>query len=820
MPASKGRLELRRLLKWIGGFVALAFVVALLAAGAGYVALRNTVPAASGELTIAGLSGPVEIVRDREGVPHIFAGTVEDLMAALGFVHAQDRLWQMELQRRSGQGRLSEIFGERTFTTDVFLRTLDLYGHAERALATLPPEAKRTLEAYTRGVNAFLERNTGLFEPRLPPEFLILRHTPERWRLADSVVTVKLMALQLSTNLNHEMLRLALAAEGLSAAEIEDLMPREDAGAPPLPELAQLYPLRRNGGRQAALEPVDAFPGSGASNNWVVAGTRTKSGRPLLANDPHLRIGAPAVWYLAHLALARPGAEATNVVGATLAGMPLVVLGRGDTIAWGFTNTGPDVQDLFIEKVNPDNPREYLTPAGWQPLQIEPIQIAVKGAGVRTIERRRTRHGPVLPGFYRNLEGLLGANHVAALQWTALSDDDTTIAAGMFDPNLRGVADYMERMRRYIVPMQSMVVADTAGRIGMIAPGRVPVRDAANKIAGRAPVPGWDATYDWKGYLKYEDLPRVVDPPAGAIGTANARIVGPDYPHLLTYDWDADYRHNRVQELIVGRGGHDLASMRAAQNDVLDPAFASLKPLMIAAARRGGADAALLVRLAAWDAVMRADAAEPLIFSAWIRETVRAIYRDDLGAAFERYFDTRARALTRLFDGKATSRDWCDDRATPARETCDIVLAAALQTAVADLEKRYGGDRARWRWGAAHYAHGEHRPLGLAGGPIGAFFNVEVPSPGGNYTLNRGKMDFPDEPPFANRHASSFRGIYDFADLERSLYIHTTGQSGNPFSPHYRAFAERWAKGEYIEIATKRAAIDRAAVGTWRLTPR
>jgi len=803
-----------------GGTVLLLALVA----GTSYGLLRNTVPEPSGALAIDGLAEPVELVRDREAVPHIFARTIDDLYLALGFVHAQDRLWQMELQRRTGQGRLSEIFGERTFGTDVFLRTLDLYGHSERSFAALPPEARRALEAYARGVNAFMTRSVGWLEPRLPPEFLLLRHRPEPWQPADSIVTIKLMALQLSTNLNHELLRLALAAEGLNSAEIADLMPLDAADAPPpMPEIAQLYPLRRPATAQRRADAstlVDDLIGSGASNNWVVAGARTKSGKPLLANDPHLRLAAPAIWYLAHLALERPGVDATNVVGASLPGMPLIVLGRSDSVAWGFTNTGADVQDLFIEKVNPDNPREYKTPDGWRPFAIEEMVIAVKGMAARKVERRRTRHGPLLPGFYRNLEGLLGANHVAALQWTALSDDDTTIAAGMFDPGMRSVGDYMERMRRFVVPMQSMVLADTAGNIGMIAPGRVPVRDPANKIAGRAPVPGWDAAYDWKGYLKFEDLPHINDPNVGAIGTANARMVDPDYPHHLTYDWDAPFRQQRVKELIFDHDQNDMATMRAAQTDVLSPAIVKLQPLMIAAAQAGGSvDNVVLDQLTTWDATMRADRPEPLIFTAWMREAVRAIYRDDLGAAFGQYFDSRATALIRLLEGAAAGRDWCDDRTTPERESCGAVLAAALNRALRELEFRYGSDRSKWRWGAAHYAVGEHRPFGAVPS-LASYFNVEVPSPGGSYTLNRGKPEFGEESPFANRHASSYRAIYDFADLERSIYVHTTGQSGNPLSPYYRSFAERWAKVDYIEIATRREAIAKAPLGTWKLMPK
>ncbi len=572
--------------------------------------------------------------------------------------------------------------------------------------------------------------------------------------------------------------------------------------------------------KKAAAPAADPIIGEGASNNWVVDGAHTKSGKPLLANDPHLRLSAPAIWYLAHLALERPGEPVVNAAGATLAGVPLLVLGRSDSLAWGFTNTGPDVQDLFVEKVNPDNPREYATPDGWRPFESEPMTIAVKGAGVRTVERRRTRHGPVLPALYRNLEGMIGPGHVVALQWTALTDDDTTVAAGMLDPNVHTVDDYMARMRAFHRADaehggRGYGRQDRADRAGPRAGAR-----SRQRVAGRAPVPGWDATYDWKGYLKFEELPRVENPPEGAIGTANARIVGPNYPHHLTYDWDAPFRQQRVTELIVGRSDHDVASMRAAQADVFDPAFSRLQTLMIAAAQAGGeVDNAVLDQLTVWDANMRADAPEPLIFSAWVREAVRAIYQDDLGPAFPLFFDTRAPALIRLLEGNAKGRDWCDDRVTPARESCGSILAGALKSALGDLERRYGPDRSKWRWGAAHVAQGEHRPFGLAGGRVAAFFNVQVPSPGGDYTLNRGKMSFGEEPPFANRHASSYRAIYDLADLDASLYIHTTGQSGNAFSPAYRSFAERWSKGEYITIPTKRAEIDKVAAGTWRLAP-
>lgn len=795
---------------------AAAVIVAAIAIG--------TVPPLSGSLAMQGLTKPVAIVRDRHAVPHITGRALADIYRGLGFAHAQDRLWQMELLRRAGQGRLSEIFGERTLDADIFLRTLDLAGHAERSAARLPAEPRELLAAYAAGVNAFLDRPTGLLEQRLPPEFLMLGHRPESWQPADSVTIIKMMALNLSTNLGAEIQRLTLAAQGLSAAEIDDVMPLNGGERPPpLPHLASLYPLRtlQAATPQSRTAALDVFFGAGASNSWVVAGSRTTTGKPLLANDPHLRLTAPSIWYLTHLALAdNSERETVNVVGASLPGTPLVVLGRSDALAWGFTNTEADVQDLFIEKLNPNDPGEYLTPSGWQRFAVDVMEIRVAGGETRLVERRRTRHGPVLPGSFRDLGRILAPGYVAALQWTALSDDDTTILAGLLDTSIRTVEAYLEHARPYVVPMQNMVVADTGGRIGMIAPARLPVRHPDNTVAGRAPVPGWDPIYDWQGFVPFEELPRVVDPPEGAIGTANARIVPDGHPHLITYDWEADYRHRRVQELVNGRTGHDMGTMATAQLDIHSPAFAELAPLMIAAARGPVAteDSEVLDRLARWDASMRADAAEPLIFVAWLREAVRAIYADDLGPAFDQFFHPRAKAMTRLLRGNASGRDWCDDRRTAAHESCGQILATALRLAIQGLEARFGRDRTQWSWGRAHVALGEHQVFGEL--PlVGRYFNIGTASPGGPYTLNRGVVEFGRDDPFANRHASSLRAIYDLSDLDRSLFMQPTGQSGNPFSRYYRTFEKSWAEGKYIQIPTDPATIERDAIGTWHLVP-
>jgi penicillin G amidase len=815
IPPPTGRSTLWR---WLRRGLAGLVLLLLAAVAVLVIVLRLTVPSTSGKLAIAGLGAPVDISFDSEAVPHVFAETPEDAYRALGFLHAQNRLWQMELMRRAGQGRLSEVFGAATLEHDKFLRTLDLYGHAQRSIGVLSVRAKAALDAYAQGVNSWLDRPTGLLEPRLPPEFVLLAHRPEPWRPADTLVALKMMALQLSRNMNKEIDRLVLAAHGSSPAEIENLMSTEARwGAPPLPDLRGLYPLRRPEGPTVKRAALD-FASDGASNNWVIAGHRTKSGKPLLANDPHLRLTAPSTWYLAHLAIG-PGDKPSNLVGASLPGTPLIVLGRSDAFAWGLTNTESDVEDLYVERVKPDDPNQYATPEGWRAFDRDEVTIRVRFGDDVKLVRRKTRHGPVISSVYRNLGSYLAPDHVVALRWATLTDDDTTFEAGLFDPAMRTVGDVIERMRPNIGPMQSLVVADTTGSIGLIAPGRIPIRDPANSVAGRAPVPGWDAVYDWKGFVPFEALPRQVDPASGAIATSNTRIVEPGYPHLLTWDWGAVFRQERLEQIVMKPDNHDVASMWAAQLDIVSPYARRLKEHLVAGARAAGSrQAEIIDLLARWDGSMRAEATEPLLFTAWLKHTIEHVWDDDLGAAAGLAMDERLVALLDLLEGRATARDWCDDARTPEKESCAQMIAQSLDAALADLGRRYGLDRTKWVWGIAHYADGLHEPFGRLPW-IGSLFNVRVPSGGGMFTINRAGPILTSSDPYANKVGTTFRAVFDLADLEASRFIQSTGQSGNPFSVHYRSFAERWRRGDYVTIPTRRDVIGTRQTGHWQLRP-
>jgi len=792
---------MRRFLRISGYLVAL---LAALIAGA-YFYARQSLPKSDGEIRLAGLGGPVEVLRDRYGIPHIFAPSLEDASFALGFVHAQDRLWQMEMSRRVAAGRLAEVVGAGGLETDRFLRTLGVRRAAQANLAVLDGETVRMLEAYAAGVNAFLAS-----DPVLPPEFWLTGVRPEPWSPVDSISWIKMMAWDLGGNWRDELLRMRLAKTLPMARIHEFLPPYPGEPVPVIADLKELYSsMERDAVRLARFAPDSDGLGS---NNWVVSGDRTESGKPLLANDPHLGLSAPPVWYFAHIS-----APDMNVIGSTLPGVPGVILGRNERIAWGFTNTGPDVQDLYIEKL--DAAGGYLAPEGPRPFQVIEEIIKVKGAKPEKLRVRVTRHGPVISDVSRAAQDLAPRGHVIAFSWTALSEGDRSMQAALKFARAREWDGFLAAARDFQTPQQNIVYADVEGNIGFIAAGRVPLRKPGNDLNGMAPAPGWLERYDWAGSIPFEELPHSFNPPGGAIVTANHRITPPGYPHLISSNWEPPYRADRIQALLDATPKHSVPSFARIQADVTSLAMRELLPKLLATRPRSEEARKALALLAKWDGAMAAGRAEPLIAWAWWRELTRAIYADELGDAFRQNWLARAVFLTSVLSGDPGPARWCDDMRTPAIETCEEQLAVSLEAALADLGKRYGSDPARWRWGEAHLARHEHRPFGRQ--PLLArIFDITVPSPGDTYTVNVGRNVMNnDAEPFANRHAASLRAIYDLSDLEKSLYIHSGGQSGNILSDHYKAFSEAWAKNEYIPMRAARKTLDAEPHQLLRLVP-
>ena len=796
-----------KIIRW-GGFTitALLTLVALLILNLIGLSQR-ALPDYDGTATVDGVTAPVDIVRDEYAIPHIFAQSDADAAYALGYAHAQDRLWQMELFRRVVQGRLSEIFGAPALPADRVIRTLDMYGHSDRSLDDLSPELRSMLDAYARGVNTYIEAS----DRPLPPEFQMLWHEPEPWQPADSVGLVKLLAAGLSGNAFSEILRTRLM-EVLSDEELETFDPPYDTDSKPaIRDMARLY---RTLGLERILAAIPDTGPPGASNNWVVDGTWTKSGKPLLANDPHLGMLAPSIWYAAHTS-----ADGANIIGVTIPGIPSIILGRNDHIAWGFTNTGPDTQDLVIEEVNPDAPSQYRTPQGWQDFTTREETIRVRLGENETLTIRETRNGPVLDALADSVDDVAKDGHVVALRWTALTSEDTTIEAGYRFTKARSVTEFFDATRLHVSPMQSMVVADIDGNIGMIAPARVPLRGEAHSTGGLLPASGATAADEWQGFIPHTGLPQIINPAHGYIATANNKIIPDDFPYYISSSWDAPYRANRIEEMIEAQRDHDVTSFEAILADnksklaeKLTPYFTSVEP-----ETDQMAEAQNLLRN--WDGRMERDASQPLIFHAALRRLHTSLYADELGELSDSVSRRRETFILNALSGSdPTAAKWCDDRLTPEPEHCTDVVRKALAAGLNDLNALYGKDMSTWRWGKAHPVINNHLPFGFV--PVlRDIFNIERESAGGPYTVNRGQTGSSTDRPFANVHAAGYRAIFDFNDLDNSVFIVSTGQSGNPQSPWYDTFAPLWADGKHVPMITERSQIEANAIGTLRLTP-
>jgi penicillin G amidase len=799
-----------------------ALLLLLFGLAGGAIWYRNaSLPQIDGRITLSGPQAPIDIVRDAEGIPHIYAKSVSNAYFALGFVHAQDRLWQMELNRRIPAGTLAEILGPKALDTDRFIRTLGVRRNAEQILSNLSPETRAQLDAYARGVNAYLGSRRG----PLPPEFLLTgAPAPKPWQAADSIGWQTMMAWDLGANWTQEVLRMRLA-QRLSLEQINEFLPPYP-GDPVVPtqDYTGLYRELAGTAKQlvsvAAVAPPSYVEGMG-SNSWVVNGNLSETGKPLLANDPHLGLSAPGLWYFAHLS-----APGLNVIGATLPGLPAVVLGRNDRIAWGFTNAAADVQDLFIERVNPANGSQYQTPEGWADFEARTEIIKVKGQSDVRLEVRATRHGPVISGALPILEktALDTRKHVIAFAWTALRADDLTLQAGMKFNRAQNWEQFLDGARDFGAPQQAIEYADVDGNIGMIAPARIPLRKPENDLKGLAPAPGWDARYDWNGFIPFEELPRQFNPASQRVTTANHKFVDAAYPHFLTSEWSLPYRAQRIDALLDAKLKHSIASFAEIQKDHVSLAAQEILPVLRATAPRSDRAAAALNMLTVWNGSMEAERAEPLIFNAWMRMAARQIFVDELGAdLLQDYWDQRNVHLPMVLvlSNKNGQGKWCADQRHGANkvQSCAEVLSTSLEVALDDLEQRYGKDMRAWRWGDAHVAHSEHRPFSKVDS-LARIFDIRIPTPGDTYTVNAGRHSLRDEKaPFENRHGPGLRALYDLSNLENSRFIHSTGQSGNVLSPLYRNYTQRWADVKYLPMQTRREDVEKNRLGTLTLVP-
>ncbi|MEV1247357.1 penicillin acylase family protein [Nonomuraea sp. NPDC049750] len=876
--------------RWVARALTVVLVLALVLAGVLVYTVRRSFPQVDGAVRLPGLTGNVEIYRDKAGIPQIYADTAEDLFMAQGFVHAQDRFWEMDFRRHVTSGRLSELFGKATLDNDKAIRTMGWRKVAEQELPELGESTGRYLDAYAKGVNAWLQANPNASDRSL--EYSVLKvqngsYKPEPWTALDSVAWLKAMAWDLRSNMEDEIDR-ALALTKLPRARVEQLypdypydshmpivtqgtiadnrfdqrdrLPARDTsmrgtttdgttprgttprgttprGTTPRGTTPRGTTTRKTTPQEAttqgqgaaralaqAAKALDAVPGTMSaadregigSNSWVVSGEHTASGKPLLANDPHLSAQMPSVWYQVGLHCRKITEScAYDVTGFSFSGVPGVIIGHTDKIAWGFTNLGPDVADLFLERVKGDT---YLYKDESVKLETRQEEIKVAGGATVTLNVRSTRHGPLINEVMGDVKPSDGANAVA-LRWTALTPGTTVDAIFA----LNSATDWQEfraAAALFDVPAQNLVYADTEGHIGYQAPGRIPVRQKGD---GTWPVPGWTGEYDWRtAPIPYDQLPSMEDPSDGYIVTANNAVIDPrQYRPLLTKDWAYGYRSQRIIDRLnqeIAKGKVDATTMSKIQQDTQNGLAKTLVPALMRVPLAGPAVQARQ-SLKDWDGSQGVDSAPAAYFNAVWRQLLKLTFDDDLPAGArpnggDRWYEV----IKRLLD--TPDDPYWDDTTTKGRtETRDDIVQQALASAYQEVSDRLGTDVKAWRWGDLHQLTLTNGSLGTSGiAPIEALFNrgpFEVP----------GSKDAPNatgwnaQRDYAVTSVPSMRMIVDLGDLDKSEWINLTGASGHAFHDNYWDQAPLWAKGQLLPMYSKPATVKKTAVHTLRLTP-
>jgi penicillin G amidase len=786
----------RRLIKWAASSVLALVVFAALACV--YLFYR-AMPAYSGTERLPGLSSEARVWRDAYGVPHIFASSMDDAARALGYLHASERMFQMDILRRVGQGRMAELRGADLLPVDKFIRTLGFYREAETSFLALSPWAQKRLEAYAEGINAFLTSHA------LPPEFLLAGDTPEPWRPADSLVIGKIEAYQLSQNFKLKLLRARLIAK-LGEERVNWLFPGARPGDP-------ITTLPATSDTHASDDSIDdelgalTGIGKGASNEWVIAGSRTQTGKPILANDPHLDLSAPILWYLARVVTPE-----RSVKGATIPGAPVFVLGQNDSIAWGLTTADSNVQDLFIETVDPADPSKYLSPEGPKPFDTREETIHVKGGADVGIAIRATRHGPVLSDVSADLANFAGPGKAVALAFTGLGDRDTTAEAMMRVNSARNWGEFLDALRLYQTPTQNLVFADVNGDIGFLNPGLVPMRTSG---LGLVPVDGALGAADWTGVIPFEQWPQLHNPDTGFAFNANNANFPDDHKPSFGQDYEETFRARRIQQFFDATDKHSLETSAAMQADHLSLDVRDLQPFIAMIAPSDERARKAQAMLLSWNAVMDKDRAEPLIYSAFLRSLHKILIEDKTGLPMKEKGPFAATTLVSLMRDHP---EWCDSPGSTDPD-CRKALGRALDNGLALLVNRDGADMSHWSWGAEHRSVLQHQvfshvPL------LDRLSDLSVSSSGGFYTLDRGGgSEVVPDLPFARTHAGGFRGLYDLGNPDKSRFMIATGESGHIFSRHYGDLTPAWNDVESFALAGSEDELKNAGAQELTLTP-
>ncbi|MFN3273483.1 MAG: penicillin acylase family protein [Paracoccus sp. (in: a-proteobacteria)] len=798
----------RWLLRLTVGLIVLAVLAGVLT---WYFAVRS-LPDYNATYRVEGISAPVEIVRSTENVPHIFGASDADVFFALGLAHAQDRLFQMTLLRRAAQGRLAEVQGPRALPADDLARRLGLYRHARASLEVQDEATRAALAAYAAGVNQWIGIVNSGARGRGAPEFFLFPDEISYWQPADSLAILKLLAASTTTAAQDEILRARLS---LAWPEHGPELVRR-AGIPAnLPRYADLFPEARFGNPERHLDsdairdPLSYLrPGLGlGANSFAAAPRRTTGDSTLLANDLHGKLTAPSLYYLARLELVSGG-----VVGATIPGLPLVLSGRNPHLAWALTPAAIDDADIVIEEVQPGNPDRYLGPDGWLNFDTRREVIRVLDGTDQTITLRDSRNGPVVPGLEPGLRDVTPIGHVAALRWTGLSPRDTTMSALMGLMRAPDQDAAARALHGVVAPALTVLLA-AEGAVSTSIAGALPQRGGDHPSGGALPAPGWQRQAEWQGVTTLANSP--ASPDSGVA--------------LATEEPGRDgLRRSRLIRLLDDREVHSRDSFIAAQLDTVSPAARALLPLVGAnlwftgdpaapgTAERQRQDA--LALLAEWDGAMNEHLPEPMLYTAWMAALQDRLIRDELGPLADDITQLHPAFIDSVFRNRGGAGRWCDIVQSAATEDCTTIARQALDRAILDLTDRFGPDVASWRWGDLHQARHLHPGLGRLPA-LGWITNITQSISGGEFTVARSGLFGQGTAPFQASGGAGFRGVYDLADPDSSVFIISTGQSGHPLSRHYDDLAGLWRRGEYIGMSLDPALARAASVGTTTLIP-
>lgn len=808
----KRRKTMKRVGKWLVRIGVVVLIVAIVAGVAGIWLVRRPWPQVEGTISAPGLQAEVKVLRDEWGVPHIYAQNEHDLFFAQGYVHAQDRLWQMEVNRRYANGTLGALVGRAGGASDRFIRILGLQRAAEKSWAEMDDDSRAIMEAYAEGVNTYIDTHRN----RLPLEFTIVGHQPEPWTPVDSLVWGNQFAMFLGGNYTYELIRSDLTAQ-VGEEMMQQLFPPRAKDTPiiVMPEAKNYEGLHKAGiedlitGFGSLGEPGPAW----GSNNWSVDSSRTATGSSLLANDTHLGLFMPSIWYEAGLHGGR-----FDAVGFTFPGVPMIVIGHNQHIAWGLASLGNDVEDFYLEKVDDiKNPTKYEYEGEWHDIKIVEEIIEVKGGEPIKFNLRFTPHGPIVNDLLTNKEDY---EHALALRWV-LHDGNKIFKAVELVNLATNWGEFRQALQYWDAPGLNIIYADVEGNIGYQATGKTPIRVEGHQ--GLLPVPGWTAEYEWQGFIPFEEMPSAYNPSTGFLLTANNQVVSDDYPYTLCLDWFPGYRAQRIQDLLAASDHHTVEDMAYIQAQTFSLPAKELRPYLLSIEPETEIQTEALDLVEAWDLYFETDRVGASIYQTWYAFMLRNTIRDELGPAMGneyiagKYGRHGSQHVPLMIEWMANpDNPWFDDISTPEVENRDDIIRRSLADAIKWLSERYGKDPQGWQWGRIHTLTFPHA-LGKAS-LLGKIFNSKtIAARGDNFTVN--EASFTWSQPFPANHSTSQRMIVDLGDLDNSLSIVNTGQSGHLFHPHREDMIPVWQNVEYHPMLFTQQAVEANAKHLLILTP-